>query len=314
MKIETVSSEAWNKLVAADPSATFFQTPAWHAMASRHFGTETLALKFSFGDVEAIIPLQRQKKKLWSLYTSPFGTYTALVCGHKLQSTQLEQIQTHLRSLNLDLSGSPFTLNPISVGREYAATTQVLELESISADRLTEGWNRNHRRNLEAGREAGISIRLADKVLDMEAYSRIYQTLAESWGDMARTIYPGRLFQMLWETLGKTSAMKVWLAECEGAMVAGRICFYHGSHVVEWHAAALDVYRQQGANHVLIHSILKDAKSAGYRIYDFNPNPNLPQVDHFKSGFGTRRLAFKSSRNSHGLYSAIEIIRGRRHG
>ena len=260
---------------------------------------------------EAVLPLQRRKRALWSMHASPLGTYTALVCGSKLDAGQLDQVRARLASLNLDLASSPFTLNPVALGLPIAAATRVLELASVDADAPAKGWNRNHRRSLATGLETGIQVRRADKPADMQAYYRVYLSLAESWGDKARTVYPERLFRLLWDELGGTPAMELWLGECEGAIVAGRICFYHGFHAVEWHAAALEAYREKGANHVLIHAILAHAKRAGFRIYDFNPNPGLPQVDHFKQGFGAERLEFQASRNFHGLYAGLRALRGR---
>lgn len=303
--------DIWNRLVEKDKTATFFQTLAWHELASRYFGTETVVLRFSFENIEAVLPLQMRKKALWSTYASPFGTYTALLSEQKLSAETMEKIHSKLASLNLELFSSPFTQNPIKLGSEIDATTRILDLDLVDAQDITKGWSRNHRRKLADGLEKGITIRLADQAADIEAYYRIYLDLAKSWGEKARIVYPDKLFQWIWEALGANPAMKLWLGESEGKIVAGRICFYHGSHVVEWHAAALGTYLDYGVNHVLIHSIVKNAKATGFKIYDFNPNSNLPKVDHFKSGFGSRQVQFQSSRNLVGLYAGIQKLLGR---
>jgi lipid II:glycine glycyltransferase (peptidoglycan interpeptide bridge formation enzyme) len=93
---------------------------------------------------------------------------------------------------------------------------------------------------------------------------------------------------------------KLWLAEKDGRIVAGILCFeWAGRHLVTWHAAALAEYNPLRPNNALYWEILLDAERRGFAWYDFNPSGGYEGVVSFKDNFGgekrrTRRLDKRS--------------------
>lgn len=303
MKLQTASPGTWENLARLDAGATFFQTPAWHRAAAAVLGSVSAPLLFTFPGGEAVLPLQRIRGRFGQgeRFFSPFGTYTALLAEAPLDGERLAAVRDRLASLNLDLFSSPFAANPVELGRPLDASTRILELAGLEPDLWEASWSRNHRRLLKQAREAGLRARLAAGRADVEAYCGIYARQARRWGPRARTVYPDSLFHSLWEALSGGPAMKLWLAEAGGDVVAGRLCFYHNRHAVEWHAAAREEWLERGANHFLVREIVADAAVSGHAWYDFNPSPGLAGVDHFKRGFGTKVLPFRGSENRVGL-------------
>ena len=301
--------DLWRRLLKEDKTATFFQTPEWHGLASQFFGTETTVKIFTFGNKTALLPLQKKNGFFGSFYSSPFGTYNSLLVDHHLEVDEINHIKKQLVNTNLVLTSSPFTQNPIQIGNAKALSTKVIELDQINSENPSLSWNRNHRRKLNEGLQNNIKIRLAESENDIHYYYLLYQKLSAEWGSAARVLYPEKLFTLLWSSLKKSNKMKIWIAEKEGKIVAGRICFYHGFHAVEWHAASTGEFQKKGVNHLLINTILGDAKKNGFQIYDFNPNPGLSQVDHFKMGFHPKILTFSTSMNFQKLYAWIHRLR-----
>lgn len=124
-------------------------------------------------------------------------------------------------------------------------------------------------------------------------------------------MYPETLFQDMFRRWGNTPSLSLLLAEKEGTIVAGRMCLHHNRHTVEWHAAAQRNDMERGANHLLVHAAVTAAAAQGSAIYDFNPNPGLPAVDHFKRGFGAQVIEFSGWRQRPGVAGLVAKLRDR---
>jgi hypothetical protein len=117
----------------------------------------------------------------------------------------------------------------------------------------------------------------------------MYQKQQLRWGQKAREPHPEGLLQALFTDLPK-GALRFWVAEREGNLEAGRLCFHHRKHAVEWLAASQETALASGVTHGLIRHAMTAAAQDSCEVYDFNPNPGLPGVDHFKDGFRAKRV------------------------
>jgi len=87
------------------------------------------------------------------------------------------------------------------------------------------------------------------------------------------------------------------VAELEGEVVAGALCFYARRHAVYWHGAALKRARAARPmnlliDNLLIDEVLRDACARDeLRWFDFNPSGPLAGVRAFKQHFGARSIA-----------------------
>src|SRR5690606_3939872 len=161
--------DLWESLARADDTTTFFQTPAWHRIAARHFKAESAPLLFEFPDGPACLPLLRDKRWGRWRYFSPFGTYTALVCPRKLEPGEVRVIESALESLNVHIISSPFTRNPVRVGNVVPSQSQVIDLRKLDPSDITRDWERDARRRARRALESGVIVRKGED-RDWDAY------------------------------------------------------------------------------------------------------------------------------------------------
>jgi hypothetical protein len=302
----------WDSLVRDDETSTFFQTPAWHKLAEDFEGTRTRLLNLGDETAPILLPMQSVRRWWGELLAAPFGTYATLL--RRADDTgRPDETWRALSRLNIDLTGSPFARSLPEGGP--SSTTRILRLKSLEPETWISSWSRNHRRLLRDAEERGYVVREARDAADVSRYHAVYREQSRRWGDAARRVYPEELFQEAFKRFVPGGSMKLWLVESPDAgIVAGRMCLYHGSHAVEWHAAAERAEMERGVNHKAVHAIVLDARARGFRIYDFNPNPGLDAVDHFKRGFATEAVSFRGFRRRTGLVGALTGLRDRLRG
>lgn len=278
----STDARAYAEAFEADPTATFFHSPAWLELAARFEGGRTRYWRHPDGPVLALL----EHRRGWlRRYTGPFGTYAGWVgpgSGKRRPETP-----PFLRSLPAEYLVSPYGSGPYDLPGT-CLETHAADLTGWSPDPADVPWNRNHRRSLRAFSEAGLIVRPGNAA-DLPALLRLYARQVEGWGDRARRVYPDALLKALIETF-LPGPLRLWMAERDGHPVACRLCFHHREHAVEWLAAAAPEDRDQGVHVGLVHRAMSEAAREGCRRYDFNPNPGLPGVDRFKEGFRAQRI------------------------
>ena len=299
----------WERLAQADSTCTFYQTPAWHAIAARHFHAESIPLYFRFNDTEACLPLLKDRRKGRDRYFSPFGTYTALVCPEKLSPEKISPVVSVLKKLNLHLISSPFTRNPVTVGKPLMSKIQVIDLKSLDAENPVRDWDEGQRRRARVAQRENVVVRLAQSESDWDRYYELYRLSLQRWGKTATVAYPKALFDDIRNSLSGGAAMKLWLAEHEGEVGAGYLTFYHNRHVVPWHGAADEKFFALGATQILFLRQIEDALQRGFGFFDLTGSGGLSGVESFKSRFGTKTIEFESSLNRPGLLGVAAGIR-----
>jgi CelD/BcsL family acetyltransferase involved in cellulose biosynthesis len=305
----------WESLARADASATFFQTPAWHAIAARHFGAQTAPLLFEFAGkphVVACLPLLRDKRWGRWRYFSPFGTYTALLCAHPLEASEIAQVQASLARLNLQLASSPFTQNPVSVGRVAHAHVHVVDLAHMNADDVMRDWSPDPRRKVRMAQDAGVTIRTGETDACWRDYLAVYLKSLQRWGDRATSRYPDALFADIRRSTA--GAHRLWLAEHDGLVIAGFIAFYHNRHACIWHGASDPAHFKTGAVQLLYRTMIAAAARDGYAVFDLMGSGGTASLEAFKASLGTAVLEYETSLNRRGLVAALATWRERLRG
>jgi CelD/BcsL family acetyltransferase involved in cellulose biosynthesis len=305
----------WESLARADETATFFQTPAWHALGARHFRAETAPLLFDLPGGPACLPLLRRRRWGRWLYFSPFGTYAALLCPRALGPGEIAAVEAALRPLNVHLISSPFTRNPVRVGRAVPARVQVLGLEGADPGNPMRDWSPDPRRKVRMAREAGVRIRIAEDADDWSAYFAVYQKSLRRWGARATAAHPGDLFAEIRKLPG--DAMRLWLAESDGpggGVVAGYLAFYHNRHAGIWHGASDPEFFRLGAVQLLYHDMTAHAARAGYPLFDLMGDGGNASLEAFKASLGAKTLKFDSFLNRAGIVGRLAAWRDRERG
>ncbi len=320
--------DVWDSLAREDESATFFQTPAWHRIAARHFRAESAPLLFEFPDGPACLPLLRDRRWGRWRYFSPFGTYTAVVCPRTLTTAERAVIEGTLAPLNVHLLSSPFTHNPVTVGRTLPARSHVLDLATVDPDHVIKGWEKGQQRWSRVAVREGLTVRRAETSADWDAYYRLYEMSLARWGARTTTSYPASVFADIRDLPGGEAVRTLWLAERtregevregevggEGAkeIGAGVLAFRHGGHMAVWHSAADARFFEAGATQLLYLHMIGDAVREGYAALDFLGSAGLKGVEDFKTRFGAVPRAYQSSLNQRGLVSMLANWKDRRH-
>jgi len=311
--MKTCPQPVWDELVRVDDTATFFQTPAWLEVAARRHGAVVAPLLFEFPDGPACLPLLRDRRWGRDRYFSPCGTYAALLSPRSLASGELEAVARELGSLNLQLTSSPFTRNPVRVGRALPAASHVIDLRAVDPGDPARGWERDARRRARRADEAGVVVRRGEN-RDWEAYKALYRATVSRWGRRARTIHPREFLDDLRATLAPHPGFQFWVAEFGGAIGAGFIGFDHNRHHALWHAAADGAFFGSGAVQLLYRTMIADAARRGLEAFDLLGSGGLAGVEAFKASLGARELRYESSLNRTGLVGALAGLRDRVRG
>ncbi|MBA7617847.1 hypothetical protein ES703_25165 [subsurface metagenome] len=72
--------------------------------------------------------------------------------------------------------------------------------------------------------------------------------------------------------------IKLWLVIFDGEIVGGNLNFYHNKHCVEWHASFSSDYFKYGIRIFLVHNIILDVNTKGYKYYDFNQAVGMKEL------------------------------------
>lgn len=301
----------WQELALGDPSATFFQTPAWLGLAARHHAAEAAPLLFDLPGGPACLPLLRDRRWGRDRYFSAFGAYAALLAPRTLDVSELSLVEKTLSKLNLHLVSSPFARNRARVGRALPARTQVIDLTPEAADAPTRGWENDPRRRLRIARENGLSVREGSGARDWDAYHGLYRKSLERWGERATRAYPPALFEALRDLAARDAGVRLWLSEHQGRPVGGYVAFYHNAHACIWHGAADESGFKLGSTQLLHHDMLADAARRGFPVFDLMGSAGLAPLEAFKASLGARTVEYESFVNRTGLVGALAALRER---
>jgi hypothetical protein len=295
MKVEILRRYGeWKHVVNSCGYATFFHTPEWFRLFAGEFhdmDIESRRIKFPDGNV-AIIPVMsravsRFEKKF---IMGPGGVYGGWISANPLTRKQrqllLEYIEKRFKLLVWRLNplqGDPGQL-PGTVREDY---TQAVSLRGTLKD-IEKGFSSANVRAIKKARREGVTVRRASTEGDWRDYYDCYLDSIRRWGETATSKYDWTFFQRMLDL--DCSAITLWLAEYEGKVIGGALVFYHQSHAVYWHGAALEEFMPLRPANLLHRDIIDDAWERKFRWYDFNPSGGHEGVVRFKEQFGCRRL------------------------
>jgi hypothetical protein len=274
--------------------ATFFQTPDWfNAFLAGEANWSIQILKFSFPDgASAIFPFlsRRISWRRRMFLSGPAGVYGGWIAISPLPPHQQQQIINYLISNYDDIV---WRMNP------YAGLlldhhpelrpdhTTVLDLKQ-GTDAIFHGLSKGHHAAVNQASRHGVLVRRASSLADWENYFNCYQNSLQRWGEAASSRYGWEIFS----TLARLPQpdVSLWLAESQGRLLAGALCFSHHRHTVYWHGAAYRDAFPDRPVHLLISEIIRDAYNRGDDWFDFNPSGGHSGVERFKQGFGGQQF------------------------
>ena len=307
----------WEDLARADDTATFFQTPAWHKLAAEHLGAESHPLLFEFPRGPVCLPLLRDRRWGRWRWFSPFGTYTAPLCPYVLDPDERADIAAALKPHSLQLAGSPWTRNPIAVGRQVPSSTRFIPLDAVDPAQPMARWKEDQRRRARSAARRGLTVREVGASgdpsatdADWDAYLGLYAQSLTRWGRRASSRYSPAFFAGL-RALSAFGHVKLWVAGRGNRVGAGFIACYHHTHAALWHGAADTEFFREGANQLLYLAIQQDAMERGCTRFDLLPSGGHQRVEDFKARFGSEQRTYSGSINRPGLIGLLSDARAR---
>lgn len=190
---------------------------------------------------------------------------------------RLEQVQAHpipsvqpLRTIVLDVTADEETL----------------------LAHMKEKW----RYNVRLGKRKGVTVRVAERREEVEAWYHLMQTTSErdSFG-----IHTLEYYLHVWDVFVAEGHVKLFLAEHEGQLLAGIFVGLFARQSIYLYGASSNEQRQLMPNYVLQWEAIRWAKRAGALSYDFWGIPETDAEDEamagvyrFKRGWGGQVVQF----------------------
>lgn len=293
------SHNEWERFWRNSPNATFFHSPEWYALWDiyTHGLMKPYPILICFSDQKKlIIPFARKitRFRRKQFYSSPAGTF-----GGWLSSDQMELEHAFLiikalqkRLKNIVVRANPYDQKMVEAfaGSGIEDETDTLNLEN-GFDSLLDVWKKGKKsiiRKVKKAHKLGVTVREANNSNDWKAYFHCYKDSLTRWGTNATSSYRWEFFDIIRKR--KSQNVRLWLAEYEGRIISGALCFYSTQHAVYWHGATLSEYFNLRATNLLMFEAIKDASNRNLSWFDFNPSGGHEGVRRFKQSFKTTRL------------------------
>lgn len=298
MKIKNFPDvKSWEQVSLTSPEATFFHTPLWHKIVVKTYKHYRIATKeFTFDDgTRALIPfIQTTKRGLFKgkerLKSSVFNMYGGIISDIKLSTVQQNQIFNYLISLkaNITIMGNPFS--DYKLPKTFTCKedfTDVIALDK-GEEYIFQRLSRNARKSIRRAIKREVTVRTIKTEEEIKGYYEVYRDTIHRWGDATKYIYPQEIFLNIFRDAG--NALKIWVAEKDGKIIAVLTVFYWNNLVTPFHTASLKDYFDCCPNNILHMEVIKDAINKNYRYYDFGPSGGEDGVVQFKKSFRAEKL------------------------
>jgi peptidoglycan pentaglycine glycine transferase (the first glycine) len=174
-----------------------------------------------------------------------------------------------------------------SIQTSQPRRTWVLDIRP-DEQRLLANMKRNWRYNISLGERKGVQVRPAASEADLDAWYQLYRetSVRDDFVAVPREHYAAML-----RLYGDHA--RLFLAEYEGTLLAGRLVVAFGRWGVDIAAATSEQHRQVKANYPLQWQAIRWARERGCAWYDFRGIPEVLEpgeetwnVYEYKRGFG----------------------------
>lgn len=208
-------------------------------------------------------------------------------------------------------------------------TTLIINLEKTE-DELFTAMHEKTRYNIRLAARKGVNISNPSSTDDnFEKFWQLMKMTAERDGFRAhpRAYYQKMLTCLEPKTENREPSCfaRLWIASLNNQTLAAGIWIYFGDTVTYLHGASSNEHRDVMAPHLLHWEVMRDAKSRGYRYYDFwgitreqiieNREQSWGGITRFKKGFGGEVVEYPGtydlpiSRLGYTLYKIVRRLR-----
>jgi hypothetical protein len=279
---------------------SFFQTPAWMDCLTSSFpdySNATLIFRFT-PDTQVLLPLVKVSKMMGLLNTyhsMPFNTYGGFLVQGNLEPNAVDMINRYLqklRSLRFSITPYPLEISLIE-GIKYKSTlvhaTQFLDLRTGYENLWNHSFEAKNRNQIRKGESNHLRLFVNSQEASSTYYS-LYHYWLMAHQKQARIVYPESLFNALSQY---REVAKFMLAEHNGKVISGIIVLYGKKTAMYWNAVNTTKGRELCANQWLLDQAIKDACQLGMEWFDMGASPGMPNLEKFKTAFGTQKIEYK---------------------
>jgi hypothetical protein len=298
----------WAEVLAEDPAASVFQTPAWFDLALAVTGAADASRIYELPDGRRLVlPLLRRRLPglpTAGAYPAGYGIGGLLATGG-LRPSDVRAVLTDLRAsrvaavritANHELA-PVWTAGLVPGVRTVPGSVEVLDLDGGFPEVWEHRFRSAARRGVRKAEQSGLVVerddtgRLVPEFYDL--YLRWTARRAEESGlpaglaeRLARHREPLRKFQLA-ATL-PDGVFRLWLARSDGRPAAAIITLVSGPYAFYWRGYSDKALAgPTRANNLLQRLAIEDACVAGCRSYNMGESGGVRELERFKQGFGT---------------------------
>ncbi|MCB9803078.1 peptidoglycan bridge formation glycyltransferase FemA/FemB family protein [Candidatus Nomurabacteria bacterium] len=172
------------------------------------------------------------------------------------------------------------------------------------------------RYNISLAIKKGVKIVVSEKEEDLKYFLELNKKTSSR---QQISSHPEKYYQLLWQTLLKNRAGKLYLAYLGKEVVAVNLILNFAQTSTYLHGASDYQFRKYMAPHLLQWQAIKDAQSAGMLYYDFwgvapkdGSKPKWEGFTRFKEGFGGQRISAPRAKifvYQENLYQAYQFFK-----
>lgn len=285
------TKDIWMSAVVSDKRYTFFNTPYWYEIYAKYYNKKYNVFIKSKGDDLILIPtFDYYIKKLYKVsYNTAFGTYGTLISNKHLDDDKMELnvLQQLFANKNMDYLSSPYLhVDKTRIDKDHF--TQIIKLDSFSENSMTQ----SHVRALNKARSQNFKVTESNDIEDWKKYYNLYLEVVKLRGEKSTNNYNWKIFELIYKL--PEQYRKLWLIKKNNEVHGGGIFFYFNI-VNYWHGINSLEIKDLGGSQYLMYSVIENAKSNNYPIFDFNPSGGHEGVVEFKRRFGAEKLFFSST-------------------
>jgi len=291
--VRGATAEEWDAYWMGCRAATYFHSrewvEAWRVYTSGRVEPSARHIAFSDG-ASAVLPIAMEQfrgglsARAWM---SLAGTYGGWLSADTLTPHHVGLIYDWVAR---SFRSAFWRLNPFDPSSTCLAD-RVVEPGETQAIWLADGIDaafaksrEDHRWAVRKAVREGVTTRRAASLDDWRAYYAVYEDSLRRWGEAATSRYGWRLFEALYDLA--SPHISLWLAEKEGQIISGALCFYAARNAVEWHAASLEKSLPAKPADMLKHAAMEEGCSRSIDWYDLGPSGGHEGVRAFKAKLG----------------------------
>lgn len=335
-----LSASLRDRLLAADPAATFFHTPTWTdalLAAYPYYRFSWIAARDAAGHLAGALPVMAARRfGVTQLLSLPYGTYGGpLAAGATAE--ERDRVREALvadwrrRARAAGVGRAELVLGPApgepppavegSARERQPRETQVVDL-SVGFERLwsavVEGDVRTGCRKAE---KSGVTVRAGAAPGDAALLDRLYREQAAGWRN--HTPFPeGFLADLLARGTPAAGApdtpaggrVEAWFAERDGAPLAAQLVLLFRTTAISWLAPNTPDARRWNAPTLLYVRLMEALAARGVALFDLGGSPGNPGLAAFKAGLGGRPAAYDALRVEAGWFRPLHRLQYRLRG